>query len=584
MTNTRWADEWQELKEYLGGEFRPELCHQTTDLVAREFTRSPSEGEFYHTSLAYLYDLTAFSMSGTKEPYRSLIRFLVPPGARLLDYGCGIGSDGLKFLAEGYPVSFADFQNPSTAYLQWRLQQRGTTAEVYDVEHFPDDAHFDLAYSFDVLEHVADPFSFLEHLEAIADHVAVNFIVEEHNTNFPMHYSHDWEKLERWITERNTLLFHSHLYPNSKLLVYKVGSVSPRRPLLSVVIPTHNRQDLLEKVLLALTRQTLAAPFQVIVADDGSTDRTSTFLADYQALFDLRVISLPQGGPARARNAALSLAEAPLVVFLDDDITPDPTFLEQHLTFHLRQPAENVAALGHVDWHHDLEISPFMEYITGAGSQLFDWNRIRQLPELDYAHFYTCNLSLKRDFLRRERFDESFPYPVYEDIELGYRLKTRHGLRLLYHPSARAEHLDIKSYAGFKGRQYRAGTAAVYFATKHPELRIVLGIEQALQARSTSQDDLLPQVDAAIAEVEKVNLSKLMGLRLGEHLLANYFALVLGTLYQEGLFRSYQKGILDALRSQPPAPPRFHAQPHPNNRKPFRANARPQTHRVKSRR
>ena len=581
---TRWTDEWQELKEYLGQDFRPELCHQSTDLVAREFCRSPNEAEFYRTSAGYLYDLTGFSMRETKEPYRSLVRLLAPPGARLLDYGCGIGSDGLKFLNEGYEVSFADFQNPSTAYLQWRLRQRNSGAAVYDVEQFPSEMHFDLAYSFDVLEHVADPYRFLERLEGVADYVAVNFIVEEHNADFPMHYTHDWEKLEGWIAARNSVLCRSHLYPNSKLVVYKVGAAPVHRPLLSVVMPTHNRRDLLEKVLSALAQQTLAAPFQVIVADDGSTDATPEFLADSRAPFDLRFVSLPPGGPARARNAAIALAEGPLVVFLDDDVTPEPTFLEQHLLFHLRQPAENVAALGHVDWHHDLTVTPFMEYITGAGSQLFDWNHIRQLPELDYAHFYTCNLSLKRDFLRREQFDERFPYPVYEDTELAYRLKTRHGLRLLYHPTARAEHLDTKTYANFTQRQCRAGAASVHFAAKHPELRAALGIEGALQTESANRDELQTQVEAAIAEVEKVDLKKLTTLRLGDHVLSNYFALVLGTLYQQGLALHYQKGILDALRSQRLEIPRALPKPHRSQTEPVRPGAHAKARLAKSRR
>ena len=581
---TRWTDEWQELKSFLGKDFRPELCHQTTELVAREFCQFPNEDEFYRTSAAYLYDLTGFSMRQTKEPYRSLVRLVVPPGARLLDYGCGIGSDGLKFLDEGFQVSFADFQNPSTAYLQWRLRQRNSGATLYDVEHFPEDARFDLAYSFDVLEHVADPFSFLELLEGVADYVAVNFIVEEHNANFPMHYAHDWQKLERWIAERNTVLCRSLLYPNSQLVVYRVGKAPVPRPLLSVVMPTHNRRDLLESVLQALAQQTLAAPFQVIVADDGSTDGTHEFLANHRTPYDLRFVSLPPGGPARARNAAVALAKGPLVVFLDDDVTPEPSFLEQHLIFHLRQPAENVAALGHVDWHHDLTVSPFMEYIAGAGSQLFDWNHIRQLPELDYAHFYTCNLSFKRNFLCREQFDETFPSPVYEDTELGYRFKTRHGLRILYHPMARAEHMDTKTYAGFSQRQYRAGAAAVYFAAKHPELRVALGIDGALQTESTNRDELLAQVEAAIAEVEKVDLRKLTTLRLGDHVLSNYFALVLGTLYQQGLALNYQKGVLNALHSSRPEIKRSVPQSHRTDSELMRPAARSQARLAKSRR
>ena len=77
----------------------------------------------------------------------------MPPGSRLLDYGCGIGSDGLMLLEAGYRVEFADFDNPSTEYLRWRLEQRGFDAPVHDLDKDVPDG-FDAAYAFDVIEHV----------------------------------------------------------------------------------------------------------------------------------------------------------------------------------------------------------------------------------------------------------------------------------------------------------------------------------------------------------------------------------------------------------------------------------------------
>ena len=99
----------------------------------------------------------------------------IGPGSRLLDYGCGIGSDGLRFLETGYRVDFADFANPSVEYLRWRLARRGVEAMVYDVER-DKPAGFELAYCFDVIEHVDDPFAFLADIEATADLVAINFL------------------------------------------------------------------------------------------------------------------------------------------------------------------------------------------------------------------------------------------------------------------------------------------------------------------------------------------------------------------------------------------------------------------------
>src|SRR3954471_22150599 len=115
-------------------------------------------------------------MSGTKLPYLRDLTELVPPPAHLLDYGCGIGSDGLRLIDAGYRVSFADFDNPSTRYLRWRLDQRGIEAEIHDVAAGPAPAGHDAVLCFDVIEHVPDPVGLLGRLEASAAVVCVNFL------------------------------------------------------------------------------------------------------------------------------------------------------------------------------------------------------------------------------------------------------------------------------------------------------------------------------------------------------------------------------------------------------------------------
>jgi hypothetical protein len=83
----------------------------------------------------------------------------------------------------GYRVSFADFDNPSTAYLRWRLARRGLEADVLDLDRDVP-GRFDAAYSLDVIEHVEDPFAFLDELERRASVVMVNFLEPDpHDTH-----------------------------------------------------------------------------------------------------------------------------------------------------------------------------------------------------------------------------------------------------------------------------------------------------------------------------------------------------------------------------------------------------------------
>ncbi len=164
-----------ELKDYLGGAYDHARFLNHVREVEVDEASAPDEETFYKTSTAYLYDLTVFAMSGTKAPYRQLIRQLAAPGSKLLDFGCGIGADGLRLLEEGFEVSFADYDNPSTAFLRWRLARRGKNAPVHDIERVLPGDH-DLVYCFDVIEHVEQPLDFLARLESLGAIIVVNFL------------------------------------------------------------------------------------------------------------------------------------------------------------------------------------------------------------------------------------------------------------------------------------------------------------------------------------------------------------------------------------------------------------------------
>jgi SAM-dependent methyltransferase len=163
-----------ELREYLGAAFDRTRLVRWQEQLEEEAERIGDEQRLYRTSEAYLYNLTAFAMTGTKAPYLDVVRSVVPPGARVLDYGCGIGSDGLALLEDGYRVEFADFDNPSVAYLRWRLERRGLTAPVHDLDAGEPPTGFDLAFAFDVLEHADDWRAVLAAMERSAALVCVN--------------------------------------------------------------------------------------------------------------------------------------------------------------------------------------------------------------------------------------------------------------------------------------------------------------------------------------------------------------------------------------------------------------------------
>lgn len=162
-----------ELRAYLGADYDHARLVRWQEQLEAE-AAGVDEATLYRTSQAYLYNLTAFAMTGTKAPYLDAVRAAVAPGASILDFGCGIGSDGLTLLEEGYRVAFADFDNPSVAYLRWRLERRGLAADVFDLDAGPLPTGFDLAFAFDVLEHTPDWRAVLARMERSAALVCVN--------------------------------------------------------------------------------------------------------------------------------------------------------------------------------------------------------------------------------------------------------------------------------------------------------------------------------------------------------------------------------------------------------------------------
>jgi len=92
-----------------------------------------------------------------------------------------------------------------------------------------------------------------------------------------------------------------------------------------------------------------------------------------------------------------------------------------------------------------------------------------QIPRTSLKFFYGSNLSLGREWLLDEPFDEEFTTAAWEDIELGYRLGRR-GLKLIYERGAVAEHRHPTGIKRFMARQEEAGEAARIFHRLHPDV------------------------------------------------------------------------------------------------------------------
>jgi len=100
--------------------------------------------------------------------------------------------------------------------------------------------------------------------------------------------------------------------------------------LFSVIIPTFNRSEEIQELLSSLTKQSLPKnEFEILIADDGSTDDTETVIKSFIKNSELNIRFLKQDhkGPGEARNLGMENAQGEYLIFVDSDCIADIDWL-----------------------------------------------------------------------------------------------------------------------------------------------------------------------------------------------------------------------------------------------------------------
>lgn len=102
-------------------------------------------------------------------------------------------------------------------------------------------------------------------------------------------------------------------------------------PLVTIVLPTFDRFEFLPSAVQSVFDQTMR-DWELVVADDGSGREVREYLNTLSDGARVRTLFLPHSGnPGRARNAAIAVARAPYIAFLDSDDLWEPRKLERQL-------------------------------------------------------------------------------------------------------------------------------------------------------------------------------------------------------------------------------------------------------------
>lgn len=250
-------------------------------------------------------------------------------------------------------------------------------------------------------------------------------------------------------------------------------------PALSIIIPTHNRAEILRATLIALANQTLSVDdFEVIVVADGCRDDTENLIRILGLPYRLHYLEQPLSGAAAARNRGADAASAPILLFLDDDMEASPGCLEAHLEGHQGHP--HTVVLGYFAPARGKQSEDiFVERVNTWWGERFS-QMCKKSHRFTFQDLFAGNVSLSRDlFFRVGRFDERFIGRAGEDLELAVRL-LKHRTRFRFIQAAACLHHDIPTLERFVGRAYAEGRGHVLISKKHPETFPALPLGEAV--------------------------------------------------------------------------------------------------------
>ncbi|WP_139112971.1 glycosyltransferase family 2 protein [Mucilaginibacter sp. PPCGB 2223] len=227
--------------------------------------------------------------------------------------------------------------------------------------------------------------------------------------------------------------------------------------LVSIIVPTCNRNDLLVNCLdlLSPEKQSAGFEYELIVTDD-SKDNQARSLIEQQYPW-ARWVEGPKSGPAANRNNGAKMARGKWLLFIDDDCLPDVHILKEYAAARAANP----------------DVLVFEGCITVDRPQE---SFIEESPVNETGGFlWACNFLMDANLFLNELkgFDEDFPYAAMEDVDLDYRLKKKQ-IEVLFVKNAFVVHpwrMQKKVYE-ITMKRFRS---LLYFLNKHPEMSKKLG-------------------------------------------------------------------------------------------------------------
>lgn len=225
---------------------------------------------------------------------------------------------------------------------------------------------------------------------------------------------------------------------------------------LSVIVPTYNRPQQLDRCLAALARQDLEGTFEVIVVDDGGDVPVQPIVDRYAGTVPFITARQDNTGPAAARNAGAARASGRYLAFTDDDCAPEPGWLSALCTA-LEHDVRAVVA--------GRTVNALVDNVFAEASQslLSYLDRAGRCRNGDLAFAASNNLAVEAArFHRIGGFDASFPLAASEDRDFCDRSRLAGGSLRRAHDAVVHHHHQM-GLGGFWRQHVRYGRGARHY-------------------------------------------------------------------------------------------------------------------------
>ena len=233
-------------------------------------------------------------------------------------------------------------------------------------------------------------------------------------------------------------------------------------PKVSVVICAYNAEPTMEACLESLRNLRYPA-FEVVVVDDGSTDRTGAIADSFEGF---HVIHQVNKGLSAARNVGIAASLGEIVAFTDSDCVVDPDWLHYLVATFLQT---GLPAVGgpNLPPPEDSMVAACVAASPGGPLEVL-------LDDVEAEHIPGCNMAFRREVLDEIGGFDQIYRSAGDDVDVCWRLQDL-GYRIGFSPAAMVWHFRRNTMKAYIGQQKGYGKAEALLYFRHPQRFNALG-------------------------------------------------------------------------------------------------------------